>query len=50
MLEDREQIQEKDRQKKKEERGTVWKLFFEPDPEFAKFFLQPILTPAVKSV
>ena len=42
MLEVREQIQEKDRQKKKEERGTVWKLFFEPDPEFAKFFLQPI--------
>lgn len=47
MLEEREkrkQIKEKDRQKRKkrEERGTVWKLFFKPDPEFAKFFAEPI--------
>lgn len=47
MLEEREkreQIKEKNRQKRKkrEERGTVWKLFFKPDPEFAKFFAEPI--------
>lgn len=42
MLEEREKIKEKDVQKGKKKRGTVWKLFFEPDPEFAKFFAEPI--------
>ncbi|MDN3442545.1 hypothetical protein QL898_12980 [Psychrobacter sp. APC 3279] len=52
MLDDREKrrklvLEQREKRKKKQERqskerGDIWKLFFEPNPEFAKFFLQPI--------
>ena len=35
-------MRKRENERKNEERGTVWKLFFEPDPEFAKFFAEPI--------
>lgn len=41
MLEERKKRENK-RKKQTEEKGVVWKLFFEPDPEFAKFFSEPI--------